>query len=445
MQEKQSKSYYVIPRQNFADLRDKIAKLNKRAAKLAVPEITFEEVGGETAETETGGYQQNLFIRVEGQHPHFDGWTFVASLDHVFGTEAGTEAIVRTSPHYEGNVPSEYRNRGNVCDHCKQNRNRKSTYIVLHETEGYKQIGSTCIQDFLGGQTPENLASWAELIFSIDELISESESCGGTGGGFVGYTLSELLPQVAAFIRVDGWTSRTVARETGRVATADCATRWIDSMDWREKTRLSDPETYEALRPTNEDTKLVADALTWVTENWETLEDRNDYQHNVCLIVRNGFAPYRSVGVAGSIIAVYMREQAKQTESKLPEITNQCFGDVGQRVVCEAYVSGLSGFEGYYGWTTVVSLVVTFEGKAHRATWFASGETQVTELTDEGLDTREVQRGDKIWVRGTIKDHGSYKGRAQTQFSRCCLFNYDPNDKANKKKIRQIKKAAKAA
>ena len=52
-----------------------------------------------------------------------------------------------------------YRERdGRTCDYCNTLRNRNETHIVQNEEGTIHQVGSTCVRDFLGGVSPEQIS-----------------------------------------------------------------------------------------------------------------------------------------------------------------------------------------------------------------------------------------------------------------------------------------------
>ena len=48
------------------------------------------------------------------------------------------------------------------CDHCGTTRRRSATYLVEHEDGSRKQVGSSCMADFLGASGHPRLAGSAQ-------------------------------------------------------------------------------------------------------------------------------------------------------------------------------------------------------------------------------------------------------------------------------------------
>lgn len=266
------KATYLIPAGNLPRFAEEVAKLNKRARRLGVPEITFatahayfehefvcerpcdverksnwgadrevthtiDEDGRRTtvvgsprdpaaswAEyaarngytiTRTGRVREHLTLTVEGETPRFAGWEFIGSLSPVPMDNGPPENEVRATP---GNsIPAEYRRRVGECDHCGTVRRRTETFVVRHENGDHRMVGRSCIKDFLGHADPHRLAAWAELLATFNRLAGEAtdDEWGGFGGGYAEdiWDLETFLAVTAAHCRVDGWLSRGAARE----------------------------------------------------------------------------------------------------------------------------------------------------------------------------------------------------------------------------------------
>lgn len=460
--EVEKKEFYRIPRYNHLALVEKLESINKRARKNGLPEVEHEVVGGETVEepdnhlNEDGvyvvawRYREFLFVRVEGKTPNFAGWEFVAALDHPFGAEGAS--LIRTAPHHEGDVPTEYRSRGNVCDHCGQKRGRKKTYLLHHEDDTWKQVGSTCIIDFLGsyGTNPESVAEAAESLFRLDSIVGEYEGpseSGGGGGRYEGTSLADYLPVVAGFIRVLGWVSRGKAHyDDFLVATADKACSWLWDTKYRNSIERDEPDNYHKLVDGRElDTKTAALAVAWVEKEFGAKEQRSDYEHNLLVLAQEGWAPEKSFGLAASMVACHLRhlEKLQEQESLARASKNEYFGEEGKRLTVKASIVKLRTVESFYG-ESILTGFVTEDGCS--GVWFNSGSQDVQKFVSyndkEALlhEGPGLELGDHVWITGTVKKHEQYNERCQTTLNRCKVFRFDPDDKETKKRIRALKK-----
>lgn len=357
-------------------------------------------------------------LTLTGETPRLNGWRFVATLQHLDG-----ENIVRTLPGEE--IPASYRNRGSVCDHCRANRRRNDTYILRHEDGRMMQVGSSCIRDFLGGDDAADIAAKAEILALAASVASDEGGEGFGGGGAAERLLSAFLPVVAWCVRVEGWKSRTVAREQGGIATADRA--WILMTDAKERLKASCEPSAEDIA-TGEASEAWADALTDEAVNAGT----SDYLHNLRAVARTGLASFRTAGIAASAVTAYQRhigaERARAERAARPSLDAHV-GNVGDKVTfglpakvgkkgqplkgAPVVLSSLpvvldfvTGYETAYGYTTVLKFK-TPEGAT--LVWKASG--------DPGIGRDDV--GKRYTLAGTIKGHDVYKGAKQTTLTRC--------------------------
>src|SRR5258708_15012679 len=126
----------------------KIDKLNARAARRGwTGRITIEREQVEVRETTEAGFETVRVVnevKISGEPPKYEGWTFLAKLD--FDPEAGL--IVSTAPGV-GSVDRTGLIEG-ACGHCNTDRDRRHCFLVRHEDGRQVQVGSTCIQNFLG-------------------------------------------------------------------------------------------------------------------------------------------------------------------------------------------------------------------------------------------------------------------------------------------------------
>lgn len=243
----EAKVYNVV---DLERVTEKFAKLAKRAAKLGVQapgfevigehkeyEITWQHPGEDVSyfwtERTPGGFSEpgvrytgvvrvvHHVVLTGASQVKLAGWTFLATLDHELGED---NTIIRAVPGTEGQLPVDYRHRGNACDHCKRSQARKQTYVCKHDDGRLMQVGSTCIRDFLGHDAVHAL-SLVDLFALAGACLDEDEMFRSRQPDT--FDLVEYLSWVCKDIRENGWTSRKEAYEHGISATAD---RALDTM-----------------------------------------------------------------------------------------------------------------------------------------------------------------------------------------------------------------------
>ncbi len=433
---------YRIPEVNLPNLTARIAKMNKRAAKLGMEPIVITEQGEdfqiltksaemledigsrwtvvkrepgesiqEAQDRHTASLGQNfrptytlrrlVLVTVTGKLPRMNGWAMAATISH---DEAGN--LLRTVPGLDINLPPYYRTATTECQHCGKSRRRNDTYVLQHEDGDWKQVGRNCLADFIRSGDVSSWADAAEILASLGSTVSEydeeSSEFGGSRGEIYFPTI-ELLAQVSACIRADGWCSRTEAKNSfsPKLATVDFATNFWDSKFLNQL----DEKTKQAYAVTAEDTAKAEAAINWAQELPQDVT--NDYLWNIRVVSHRERITYREAGLAGSIISAYTRhlEQELKRAYEKANTLDEYFGQVGKRDTFTLTVMGARSFEGSYGATTLYR----FRDQDGRvATWFAAG--------DPGLDI-----GSTYTLIASVKAHSVYQGSKQTQLTRASV------------------------
>lgn len=395
------KAFYKVPVQNVPRLRSAVEKLARQAARIRSKGYECVDPGIEVGETVREQDDREPLLEkfyakvtVAGTQVGISGWRFAASLQHE---KAGT--IVRAVPGVldDGRL-LRYRDREPSCDHCGVRRSRVDTYLLVDAGGDVKQVGSSCLVDFLGHASAAQLAAYAELLAGVGMACEEAEGV-GLGGELV-CGIDVFLPYVVCSVRQHGWLSRTRAKESSppAVSTSDRAWQW-GVFPAKDTARYA-PEIL--LRPSPEDHELARKVLEWSAATLEECGDKaSDYEHNLRVVVRGGFITWRMAGLAASLVPYYERGVAAAAERALRG--RSCYvGTVGKRQVFRLKVLKVVEFDTAYGTN---HLHVMADEAGNRFRW----STSATRL--------EVGR--TYDLRGTVKDHSEYKGVKQTSVTRC--------------------------
>jgi hypothetical protein len=403
------KEQYRIYSRNFEGFKAQIAKLNVRCAKLGVPAIVINELSVEEQEVKN---ELGVVVRVErwniveleGAQPKFQGWTLAAVVEHA---EEGN--ILRKAPGCSVDLVN-FRQGAPRCDHCKAIRNRKDTFIVLHEDGAQKQIGSNCIKDFLGHQDPHMLAKWAEICFSAGELASEAgdEGCEGWGRRGVEFVSCKAIVSLAnAAIRNKGFVSGSAAKkayeERGQhlTTTADFVRTALHP---NFSGPSPDKEGVDFFTPIDQDREVTEKAIAYVldTIGAQDPEKLSDFEHNLLMVCKCTSVEPRNIGLLAYVPEHYARslERAAEKANAAPEAY---FGEVGKRFrdIELTYVKS-TGWDSQYGYT----YLHMFRGPAQERMNWKTG-------TDLGLEPGAV-----VKATFTVKAHEVYKETLQTKITR---------------------------
>jgi hypothetical protein len=396
---------YKIKPANLVALEEKIAKLNRKATKLGCEPATLTITGEEMVKASRimpGGrilkyeYEVKL-VTVTGDTPKLEGWSLIAKVEYLDDAR-----LILCVPGEE--CPEEFRTRGVECDHCRSKRQRKNVY-VLRKGDEYVQVGRTCIKDFLGGVSPEQLLSRATWNFNVVEACGDYEE-GGRSCAPETIDITEYLNGVAICIRRLGWLSKSACKFSDESSTASDAWDLVkpdcrnDHDRWRYEKWVEQMNLVHQER----DEKMAADALKWAAS--QPIGGVGDYLYNLGVACRAGYVTRRTMGIVASAVSAYMRVLDNQAalNQKDTEKSREWVGEVKVRQDFTGLtVLSMRYIEGQWGTTTLV----TFEDTpGNLIKWFASVE----------LDN--IDKGDVVDLRATVKKHDDYKGVKQTMVNR---------------------------
>jgi hypothetical protein len=385
---------FVIPATNKSMVEEHIEKLNKRARKLSLPEITV-AWGKAFIEQRTvkGTKHDILVLPVDVSGPlsvNFAGWQFIATLQHL----PTGENIIRSISEHE--IPTRYQSCGSNCEHCKVNRYRKDTYLVRHDNNQVMQVGSSCIKDFLGGNSPDDILKRATLAAELLDFMNGSSHGGGTGTNDEGiFHIGSFLAQTAAVIRDHGWVSKAEARDRNLTATA---ARVLDNFD----PPYNQGFKFSVVTPDDKEKGRLA--AEWAEAISDEECEASDYLHNIRAIARSGMVGIRTIGFAASIMSAYDRDLTKRQ----PKLISSHVGAVKMREEFDLTLKSQFTGQSTYG---VFYKYVFRDDRGNVMVWLSSSEQDL-----------EVDK--KYKIRGTVKAHTEYKGVKQTEINRCEVVTY---------------------
>lgn len=387
---------YRIHSYNMEAFNEKINKLNKKAVKLNFPVIEVKEIEIETIVNEkTKEVQMYHVIEINGESPKLNGWKFVARVETIKENKMN---LLFVAPNET--IPTIYRESGSKCDHCSTSRYRKYTYVLQHENGEYKQVGSSCLKDFLGHANPHSYAKYLEWIEEITNFAEDSEEYdrGSYGIRDYKYELDHYVAYVAEYIKQTGYfLSKSKAQEQERMSTADRVWNEIHNKDLKQKDK-----TVQEI--SEESKQLAQDAIQWAISLKEQ-ENLSDYHHNLYLSCEMNIVDWRSSGIVASLITAYqyaIELIEKKEKIKEERKDSEYFGTIGEREEFTLEVIKKSGFSTQFGWTV---LHIFKDQNGNTATWFSSN--------------KEFEVGETVTLKATVKEHREYEGTKQTVLTRC--------------------------
>ena len=424
----------VVPHTNNVPLVKRFKKLQRKAERLGLEAPVLTQVAKYSAYRRSdngvsGWHRFNLWT-VDAKPVHFDGWSFVATIQHV-ATEDGYRNVVRTSPFHEGEAVSpETRSSRPLCQHCNTARKRNDTFVIQSDDGKRMQVGRTCLKDYLGSATGAEVLNAAAYERELRDLMDE-DWCGA--GGSTGYDVVGVLAMTIAAVDRFGFTSRGKARDWGLSATADLihftleADRERHDLDLRRQWE-QDGDRFVA--PWGEaEREQAATIIEWA----DTIPDEtdSDYLWNLRVVCSLGGITGRELGLLCSAVSAYNRAvkgEARRKQRESLKVTSDHFGAAGDKIgrkltaadkrkgatahdALTVTVNMTKLFDGHYGTKELVSMT---DAAGNVFKWFASGDAR----SDDG---ERITEGETYTLVATIKGHGEYAGVKETNLNRCVL------------------------
>lgn len=379
---------------NFDELKGRLDKLGRKAIKLgiSVPVITEQKEwikkvykGLRNGKPYYEFYPQ-LDVTIIADEIKYGSYTHVATLDH----SVGDKPIINVVPGY--NVPDKYQSAGCNCDHCGINRYRKNTY-VFKDTDGYKQVGSSCLQEFFGIDPTAKL-NWYGSFYNIESEFS-------SGGGIPYIGVLEALTIGMAIVENKGfYVSKRVAIEKDMEATSDL----VKEILYPNSYRLDNESGYkEWIRNINlradELESEVFDLIIWGKDHFAGLD--GEYSHNMRIVLDAEAIPMKYLGYLVSVIGAKSRETVSNKEAK--RFDNEFIGAVGDKVLVDVLVHKIIPVAGNYGYSYIN--IMSQKESGNNIVWISSNDI--------------LSEGSEITLTGRIKALNVRDGKNQTVLTRC--------------------------
>jgi len=402
---------YKVPVYRLQSLLKKIDSLNRKAEKIKVPGIIYEvskpyDYVYTVCEDSERGIYRDYTIQVSDVTFNkltfkMNGWSFLATIEH----RNEGNVIIKTS---DVEIPSKYRKTTQyLCEHCKTKRDRNLTYLVYNEKKNkIYQVGSTCIQNYLGFDASMMVAH-AAIVKTFTEIseASDWESDGGWGKRAVPViNLEKFLSMVVKLVDKVGYVSSSKVFEKGFGESTGMEV-WGAYWKWHN---MSDElkKYYETTKETDNRAKKVIEYIKGLDKN-----KMSDYENNMFVLAQSEYVTYRTANTVASMVPYYNRKM--EDIEKAAKTTSNHFGKVGERMALELTLKSSFTVGEYFAPFSkygVPNILERFEDKNGNVfVWYNK--------SGKRLEVGKTYKG-----KATIKAHGEYKGIKQTVISR---FSYE--------------------
>lgn len=372
-------TYEGLSKDSVDRLTDKVQAINDRATKKGWNgRISLSVSEPKSVRRELYGFlvtEDRYKVTLTAVAPCYEGWSLLA----VSIVDSATGArYVYPSPGIEVNR-NEFEPIG-ACDHCGANRYRNATYLVKNtETGETMQVGSTCVKDFLGWHVSFAFVTEKEVTDELNDLLD-------------GVKKSETYP-VDLVIAV-AW---AVTKSFGYAPTS--------ATDSTKAIVLNVLRKNHDLKEELQDLASEASRKVEQIREWLSKQHGSEYIVNLQEAVASGDVTMKSIGLVVSLPYAFERSETKRIERERESsgITNEWFGDVKERVTLSVQILKIHIFENYFGQTTLYTLA---DDVGRRFVWFSSNNLNLGGV------------GDTVKIKGTIKEHSTYRDVKQTVLTR---------------------------
>lgn len=319
------------------------------------------------------------------------------------------------------------------CDHCNSNRRRKA-YFIFGENGQTLRLGSTCCQPYFGLDLARILKVYDGIMEMVGDPIPE-----GYGRGDNGIDLGDLILVTEFCTAQSGWVpaSQRMSRETSGDAIRHLLgilengaynerekhtrERFVEFCKGQSEEKIQEVRNLlisQFSKPENDFGWNIYNAL-FADNELEELRMVNRVGEKGDIRLVNRIAT-KTLGIVGYAIhsAIFgdPRKKWENKEEKTDEKKSEKVGNKGDRITVEVTVTDVRALENQWG----DSLMIGFEDNSGNSfRWFYSGR-------DQGTMKRDMEAaqdaGKVVRIKGTVKKHDEYRGKAQTHLTRCAVL-----------------------
>lgn len=355
----------LVPTDSLDIIKERIEKVQKRALKIGFPAPVL-SIGHTDL---TDGIEQTM-VTIQGEPLKLGEYTLVGTVSSL---EDGNPFI--TYAPGATRIDDTLVSGVNWCDHCQTMRVRKDTYLVTDGT-AVKQVGSSCIKDFLG-HDPSLITAYLGMVESMN-LSDEVE--GWTMSATRFFPVHDIIEAAARVVVQTGYVNKQTAIDRDTISTV-------------EHVRAILTASGRALKIVNEDFPITDEVDILVDNTFAAVEamvPSNEWQSDIARLFTQRGVQYRHVGILASSIILAMRKRESEAVSKGE---SEFMWEKGERVTFTATLTLKRGFDGTFGYSYILRM--TPEGTTNDVLHFGSA----------GIQTDPLEEGKTYTVTATVKGH----------------------------------------
>lgn len=390
------KKTVLIPSYNVESFEKGMNRLVRRSDRIG-GNVAFKEVGQELKSIEVNEESYDLMYyiyEIEGTAPKIEGYEVVAML------ERHGELNLVNHINKEIKLPESLQNQKNYCDHCKSNRQRKYLFILKeNDSENIIQVGRACLKDYIGHVSPEAIANWFETFDHIEEEYTKSiENFSYSNDVYL--NVMDVIAFSSYFTDKRGYVKTSFHTEDNP-STKEITDRNIRSEEEITKDELIELGYYEK----------AENVIDWI----RSLDSKNDYSINLKVLISEEMVSIKKTGFLASAYNSYNSDNSRskyKNEFKVNLQDSEYVGVVKERKDFELTLNNTFTFSTIYG----IMHIYQFLNESNDVIiWKTSNDLLI--------DGEEVSKGDKVTIKGTIKEHSKFRGIKQTVLTRCKVLS----------------------
>lgn len=381
----------LVHKYNIPTFKKRVDEINQKFKKHGFPSIEYKEISVDEEEyihnfeIYSSFEQKNLI----GEKIKFEG------VVELINKEESTKLF-----YVPKNIYNIISSEKCVCDKCKKDIKRGKYIVFSKDVEEIKSrsdlyiLGSTCAKEFF----PFDIADYiGKLNKYFDEFETEYKEFNFEKGS-TNFDISDI-----ALVVMDNTKDFTKVYEKFKTL-EEIENDFNLFMNYRKDYRNIYGEFNEYK------VKKAEESIKIAREYFEN-HCYNEFDANCKLILQfdNVSEKYFRMAVCAIYFGVVKSKKLKEKEIS----DSQYVGTIGEKFSdWELTYNGSFGFESVYGYTHVLKFL---DKDGNSIVWYSSkGIESIT-------NSFNIKIGDKINLKGTIKDHKDYKGEKQTLITRCKL------------------------
>lgn len=334
----------------------------------------------------------------------YNDWYFIGKINA--DSEHSRNVIHRTKTMEDIEIPDYYYTcSANHCDHCNIDRYRKDTYIIYNNvTKEYKQVGSSCLKDFLG----YDISGMFSMYDVFNDVIDEIEDYDINDPRYRStleyekFNIFFMLSRIIYEIDTNGYVSvKQAESEFNKISTkAQIQSMLIDYHNSNNVKNIFNPKM--ELNTMDKAKDIVSYFKNDISNNPNKY--KADYWKTIDTILTDEFVTFNEIGYIAALPMIYFKDMEKK--NSIDNVSNY-IGTIGDKVknMQLNYFNKFS-FETIYG---IMKIYMFKDSNGNILVW----------KTNTTLD---IELNKVYSVSFTIKEHSEYNGIKQTSIIRAKII-----------------------